>query len=296
MGIANGVYPARELTLTRKHPDPAREMLWSQELFYVPLGYTIQFGKHAFCVPLRGNQLLGVRKGSDRLSGIPGFPEAPQEGMAGWEAYSTRRVLTCGLSDLSRARMAGMVGTVLGFLLVYAIWTLAVVTGTSLDYGVVAPLTGVPSLILVGYAIWVLSKLAASPRVFWFYLVGVIIPLAADLLFWSGSFTVGLYGAYLIGDVLIYVSYTWIARTLGYGLFHTAALWTLVAGVIEVAAALLSAGFDFGVAIVFIAAGVLGFGSIVLGLGSIVLQVAAFNSLAAKVQSQPPAATAFSSA
>jgi len=212
------------------------------------------------------------------------------------------------VSDFGRARMAGMVGIVLGFLLVYAVGELAVVIGTSLDFGVIGPLVEIPSLVLVGYAVWLLSKLAASPRIFWFYLVGIAIPLVANLVFWTGLFTVslvstpvsvqvmgyfvptvGLYGAYLIGDVLVFLSYTMIARALGYGLFRTAAIVTLAAGVMAVPTALLVLGFDSGTAMVTIVAGF-------LGLASIVLQVAAFNSLATKPQSQAPAAPAVSSA
>ena len=204
------------------------------------------------------------------------------------------------MSDLSRARLAGIIGTVIGFLIVNVVADASLVTGTSLDIELVLPLISyIPTLILVGYAVWLLARLAASPRIFQLYLAAIIISLGANLLFLSGLVmpvlnstppveldaayvaAVGYFGANLLGNVLVYLSFAMISQTLGYGLFRTAALVGMVSAGLGLVLGVVPGVFF--VSLSYLGVGVVSIATVILGLTTLVLTVAAFNSLG-KVQ------------
>jgi uncharacterized membrane protein len=151
--------------------------------------------------------------------------------------------------------------------------------------------------LVVGYALWILSRVAGAARIFWFYAAGVAawaLPFVALQFLFTGVFPdsltaydlyliwVGLlFVATLVGGALVFLSLMTVARKMGYRLFLWAGLLLLVGAVVSALNDI--TGYSYSVLPGFAMPFAMAAFATTLGYAGIVLEAFAFNSL----QGQP---------
>jgi len=187
------------------------------------------------------------------------------------------------LSDLGRARLAGVSGTLLGFLTPFILVELLIVTGNSDLFGLEVPLSSAITLALVGYAVWKLSVFSGDSEIFRFYLGFIAFEVVFDATFLMGlylapngslAFEAVDYLARVAGAVFLYAAFAKITATMGYDLFLWTARFTLLGAVIQIATY-----FETTYSPILV---------LLVSLVSFVFQVISFNSLKGKSPEPPP--------